>query len=164
MQKDALGTILNAMRQEGKRDNPPSLILAEVVASPPDIVIRFNGIEVDKDNIYIADYLLKDYKRKFYVNKNDTDVEGQSGTLNLDLDTNEGSFLGKTLLASDGDSYGAETHLHDLDFWKTTGNLFTINDGVISFNSTLQPGDLVAVMPTYDRQSYFILSRVVSMA
>lgn len=160
MQKDALGTILNAMRQEGKRDNPPSLILAEVIASPPNIVIKFNGIEVDKDNIYIADYLLKGYKRKFFANKSDTDVEGQSGTLNLDLDTNEGGFTGLTLPKSDGDP----PHLHNLDFWKTTGNKFTINDGVLTLNSTLQPGDLVAVMPTYDRQSYFILARVVSMA
>ncbi|KXS42842.1 MAG: hypothetical protein AWU54_1190 [Candidatus Frackibacter sp. T328-2] len=159
MQEDPLGKILGAMRQEGKRDNPPSLILAEVVASPPDIIIKFNGIEVDKDNIYIADYLLKEYKRKFYVNKSDTDVEGQSGTLNMDMDTNEGSFTGLTKPKSDGDP----AHLHDLDFWKTTSNKFKINDGVITLNSTLQPGDLVAVMPTYDRQSYFILARVVSM-
>lgn len=55
--------LLSAMQRQGASTNPPGIKLAEVVAPPPNIVIKMGDLQVDKDNIYIADYLLPGYRR-----------------------------------------------------------------------------------------------------
>lgn len=62
--RDPYSELLSAMQRQGKSVNPKSIKLAEVVAPPPDIVIKMGDLQVDKDNIYIADYLLSGYTRK----------------------------------------------------------------------------------------------------
>lgn len=61
--------LLSQMRKQGKSVNPPGIRLAEVVAPPPNIVIKMGDLQVDKDNILIADYLLPGYKRTASQNR-----------------------------------------------------------------------------------------------
>jgi len=54
--------LLSQMRKQGKSVNPPGIRLAEVVAPLPEIIIKMGDLQIDKDNILIADYLLKEEK------------------------------------------------------------------------------------------------------
>ena len=55
------------MQRQGAKDNPPSIQIASVVAPPPNLVIKIGELQVDKNNIYIADYLLADYQREISI-------------------------------------------------------------------------------------------------
>lgn len=59
--------MLTIMREQGARDNPPTIQVATVVSPPPGIAIVLGELQVDKDNILIADYLLPNYQRKITI-------------------------------------------------------------------------------------------------
>lgn len=65
MQDNPYSAIIGIMREEGSVHNPPSIMLAEVIAPPPDLLIKIGDIQIGKPNILIADYLLADYQRKY---------------------------------------------------------------------------------------------------
>ncbi len=121
--------LLSAMQRQGASVNPPTIKLAEVVSPPPDIIIKMGDLQVDKNNILIADYLLPGYKRNM-------------------SSTSEGDIISH----DDGDprAYSPYIVLEGLS-----------HSGQITFTDTLKPGDILAVMPTEDGQTYIILARVV---
>lgn len=125
--------LLSTMREQGKSVNPPSIKLAEVVSSPPEIIIKMGDLQIDKDNILIADYLLPEYKREITIPLTDSKSE-----------------MTQTSVGDHG------SHNHDV-------TKIEITDGKIQFNDTLKPGDIVVAMPTSDGQTYIILARVVSL-
>lgn len=43
---------------------PTAQSVGIVVAPPPDIIVRWNNIELTRENIYIAEYLLIGYRRE----------------------------------------------------------------------------------------------------
>lgn len=120
------------MKKQGATSNPPTIAIGEVISSNP-LVIRIGDLQIDKDNILITDYLLKDYKRKIKIP--------------------EATATGETNNVSVGD-HG--THKHSVD------NI-GINEVEITFLDTLKAGDRLAILPTSDKQNYIILARVVSM-
>lgn len=76
--------LINLMREQGSKYNPPGLILGEVKSPPPQINIKVGDIQLDKDNLYIADYLLPNYKRDYILEGtltlNDTSTYTTTGT------------------------------------------------------------------------------------
>ncbi|RXI70496.1 DUF2577 family protein [Clostridium tetani] len=92
-------TILDVMKKEGQNEKP-SISLGKVV-NPT--TIQVNDLQITKENLYFADYLLEGYKRKVTVNG--------------------------------------------------TSNTYITKD-------TLQQGDIVAVVPIHDMQTYIILAKV----
>lgn len=82
--------LLGMMREEGGAYNPPSILLSEVVTAEP-LTIKVGELQIDRDNLLVADYLL-----------------------------------------------------NNTEMW----------NGLVA-------GDLLAVMPTEDRQTFIILARVV---
>lgn len=145
--------MLGIIQEHGSKYNPPSIQLAEVLAPPPDLIIKLGDIQVDKKNILIADYLLSGYNRAYYAN----------GRL-IFKDENLGG-------ASDQNSC-QHPHSHNMKSIETDTYDYCIEgkgkDGsgddrnkFLWFNDTLFKGDLLAVMPTYDMQMYIVLARVV---
>lgn len=87
------------MRSKGAMDNPSSLQLGEVISINP-LVIKVGELQLDKDNLLIAEHLLT-HKRKFALNT--TSVSGSvscpdgSGTLN-NISISNGEFEFKSVL------------------------------------------------------------------
>ncbi len=130
MKDNPYSKIIEQMKKQGASSNPPSIEIGEVI-SPNPLTIKIGDLQVDKDNILIADYLLKEYKRKIKVPKV--------------------TATGETNSASVGD-HG--THKHDV---VKVG----INEVELTFLDTLKQGDRLAVWPTEDKQTYIIVARVV---
>lgn len=142
--------IIGLMMEQGSKYNPPSIQLAEVLVPPPDLIIKMGDIQVDKNNILIADYLLKEYKRSYYAN-------GKIVFNDSDCGTTDSYICGHT----------SQTHSHKVVSVKIDTEDYSVegkgkDDGkYLWFKDTVEKGDLLAVMPTCDMQMYIVLSRVV---
>ena len=55
--------IIDTMRKIAKNNNSPVMQIGKILASPPEIQVAYNGITLDKDEIYISEYLLMGYRR-----------------------------------------------------------------------------------------------------
>ena len=132
MKDNPYSKLIEQMKKQGATSNPPSVQIGEVI-SPNPLTIRIGDLQIDKDNILIADYLLKDYKRKIKIP--------------------EVVATGETNNVSVGD-HG--THKHSVD-------KIGINEVEIIYLDTFKQGDKLAVLSTEDKQTYIILARVVSL-
>jgi len=132
MKDNPYSKLIEQMKKQGATSNPPSVQIGEVI-SPNPLTIRIGDLQIDKDNILIADYLLKDYKRKIKIQ--------------------EVVATGETNNVSVGD-HG--THKHSVD-------KIGINEVEIIYLDTFKQGDKLAVLSTEDKQTYIILARVVSL-
>lgn len=131
MQDNPYVRIIDMMREEGCAFNPPAIMLAEVITPPPELLIKVGDIQIGTPNLLIADYLLNDYQRIM-----------QMATTSSNGTTNE-VFVGEPYC-----------HSHELT---TLG----FEPGTVKTIDTLKAGDVLAVMPTYDEQTYIILAKVV---
>lgn len=132
MKENPYSKMVELMKKQGATSNPPSVQIGEVI-SPNPLTIRIGDLQIDKDNILIADYLLKDYKRKIKIP--------------------EVVATGETNNVSVGD-HG--THKHSVE-------KIGINEVEITFLDTFKQGDKLAALSTEDKQTYIILARVVSL-
>ena len=55
--------IIDTIRKIAKNNNSPVMQIGKILASPPEIQVAYNGITLDKDEIYISEYLLMGYRR-----------------------------------------------------------------------------------------------------
>ena len=91
--------LFEEMRSKGALDNPSSLQLGEVISIEP-LIIKIGELQLDKDNLLIAEHLLT-HKRKFALNT--TSASGSvscsngSGTLN-NISISNGEFAFKSVL------------------------------------------------------------------
>lgn len=65
MKENPYSKLIEQMQKQGSISNPPSMQIGEVISSNP-LTIRIGDLQIDKDNILIADYL-KEYKRKIKI-------------------------------------------------------------------------------------------------
>lgn len=54
-----LSWLVDFIREQGKKHNPPSILLGTVVHAPPSLVIGAAGIQLDGDDLYVASDLMK---------------------------------------------------------------------------------------------------------
>lgn len=132
MKDNPYSKLIEQMKKQGATSNPPSVQIGEVI-SPNPLTIRIGDLQIDKDNILMADYLLKEYKRKVKIP--------------------EVTATGETNNVSVGD-HGI--HKHSVE-------KIGINEVEITFLDTFKQGDKLAIIPTSDRQTFIILARVVSL-
>ena len=132
MKDNPYSKLIEQMKKQGATSNSPSIQIGEVI-SPDPLTVRKGDLQIDKDNILIADYLLKDYRRKVKIP--------------------EATATGETNNVSVGD-HG--THKHSVD-------KIGVNEVEITFLDTLKQGDKLAILSTGDGQTYIILARVVSL-
>lgn len=112
------------MSRAGGKNNPPSLEIAVVIQEPPNLVIKIRELEIDNDNLLVADYLLENHSRRMAFQ--------------------DGSPTGATLVSGDH-SHGFASIGIDTDIY---------------MKCSLKKGDLVAVLPTADKQLFIILARL----
>ena len=55
---DPYNKILSLMREEGSFHNEPPFLIGEVISPLPDLKIKVDNIELDKDNLKIDKWLL----------------------------------------------------------------------------------------------------------
>ena len=58
MQKNPYISLLNLMEQVSRSSNSPSIQIGEILQSPPDIQVKYNGIVLTKEELWISHYLL----------------------------------------------------------------------------------------------------------
>ena len=61
--KNPYSQILGVMKRVSKKNNSPDIQIGKVLASPPDIKISYNGFVLEKEEIWISQYLLIGYER-----------------------------------------------------------------------------------------------------
>jgi len=61
--KNPYTTILRVMKDISEDANSPSIQIGKIIASPPEIQVSYNGIILDKKEIWISQYLLVGYER-----------------------------------------------------------------------------------------------------
>lgn len=140
-------TMIELFRQEGAKYNAPELNIGVVLTEEPNLTIESNGIQLDKDNLYIADYLLSGYKRSFK----------SSATTNI----NGGSVNGSTNKASVSE-HGS--HSHSINNININGAKCTASDGQITYEDRgLRKGDLVAMQQINKTNKFVVYCKVVSL-
>ena len=72
---DAYNKILNLMENHGGKYNPPSIDIGVVISNKP-MTIKIGDLQLTKDNLLIADFLLANYKRK--INISSTSASGNT--------------------------------------------------------------------------------------
>lgn len=67
MKENPYSKIIEIIKEKGSSNNPPGIRVGKVVSPPPNLAIKIDELQIDKDNILIADYLLKkdDYVRQY---------------------------------------------------------------------------------------------------
>jgi len=101
--KNPYGTILGVMAGVSKNTNSPSIQIGKVIAAPPEIKISYNGIILEKQEIWISEYLLVGYERKA-----------------------KGHIVSATQNRAGGGGYAQyESHNHDIDNDYTDNIIYT---------------------------------------
>ena len=121
---NAYSGIINIMREQGTKYNAPALMLGEVISSEP-ILIKAGDIQLDKDNLYIADYLMPDYSREASL----------TGSISFSSSNVGGSTDARTFEHSHtiaSHSHTVEAHSHTVDSHSHTA---TVDDKTGSTNS-----------------------------
>jgi len=64
-----------------QNNNSPSIQVGKIIASPPDIKVSYNGIVLEKEEVWISQYLLIGYARtgKGHIISATQDAAGGSG-------------------------------------------------------------------------------------
>jgi hypothetical protein len=97
------GKLLDIMAGVGKDVNSPSIQIGKVITPPPEIKISYNGITLEKEEIWISKYLLVDYER-----------------------TAKGHIASATQNRAGGGGYAQyESHNHDIDNDYTDNIIYT---------------------------------------
>jgi len=63
VRENPYGTILGVMAGVGKNNNSPSIKIGKIISPPPEIQVSYNGIMLDKKDVWISEYLLIGYVR-----------------------------------------------------------------------------------------------------
>ena len=143
MKDNPYSKMIEIMKRQGASLNPPSIQIAEVIEPPPNLIVKVNDLQIDKDNILIADYLLKEHQRKITI-------RGER------IKFRKNNPVGETEISSN--------HSHPLKYIDVDVVPIEIDakaeSSYIQTEDTLKKGDLLAVMPVQDRQLYIILARL----
>ncbi len=143
MKENPYSKMIEIMKRQGASLNPPSIQIAEVIEPLPNLIVKVNDLQIDKDNILIADYLLKEHQRKITI-------RGER------IKFRKNNPVGETEISSN--------HSHPLKYIDVDSVPIEIDakaeSSYIQTEDTLKKGDLLAVMPVQDRQLYIILARL----
>ena len=135
MHENPYQNMLNIIKNVSVNNNTPSMRIGQVVSPPPNIQIQYNGIILDKRELWINDYLLPSHSR-----------------------TKQGHIVSATKTAAGGGGYAEyASHNHSID------NDYTDTD--ITTDSDLKVGYYVALYPLQDSvdntaQQYIVLCHI----
>lgn len=64
MKENPYNKLLSIMKDTSLNNNSPSIQIGKIITPPPEIQVSYNGIILDKNDIWISDYLLIGYRRE----------------------------------------------------------------------------------------------------
>ncbi|MBV7275454.1 DUF2577 domain-containing protein [Clostridiaceae bacterium UIB06] len=64
--EDSYSKLINIIKQHGAAYNPPSIDIGVVISNSP-LTIKIGDLQLTKNNLLIADFLLPNYKRKMSI-------------------------------------------------------------------------------------------------
>jgi hypothetical protein len=140
--KNPYSDIVKIMQDQGAKYNTPYIQLG-VVISPDPLTIQVGDLQVSKDNLMVADYLLPNYARKYTATGNIQLTESGS------IGATDGTVVGP---------YGSHTH----NVITTNLNTNNTQNGDITLTDGFNANDVVALSPTLDGQTYIVFARLVS--
>ena len=135
MKENPYQQLLGIMAGVSQNNQSPTLVIGKVISDLPNIKIQYNGIVLDKNDLWINDYLLTNHTR-----------------------THKGHIVSATQYRSGGGGYALfESHNHDID------NDYT--DTETTTDSDLKEGYYVAMFPIQDstdgtKQKYVVLCHI----
>lgn len=95
---DAYTEILQHMRTQGMKYNPPTVQLGKMITSN---ILSLGDLQITKKNLLVADYLLPNYKRKIKIpSTNATGTAGEHSISSIGIPDGEISYT-DTLKAGD---------------------------------------------------------------
>lgn len=145
--------LVNTMRKEGARNNPPSMGVGVVKTVSP-LTISVNDLTLYEDDVYISDMLLDNYTRHGVITGNATGSE--TGSLNSETQNTSGG--------SGDSSFASHNHAISNSYSSSTNyNNFT-GEFDITIETCLKVGDLVALIPVNTMSRYIVLCKVVALA
>lgn len=155
--------MINLIKKTGAAYNPPSIMIGEVIMDEP-LTIRIGELEITKENILVADYLMKGYTR---TNKQEEITcsmykkvfETIPKSYDHDYSLEGANSGGPVKIVGTNPLNKMEIKLNSS--WSEE-ELFE-NDSKITLTDGLKTEDLVAVMPTYDMQKYLVLARILEI-
>lgn len=63
MRENPYSTILGIVKNTSINANSPSIQIGKIISPPPEIQVSYNGIILDKKDVWISEYLLTGYSR-----------------------------------------------------------------------------------------------------
>lgn len=144
--------IISIMREQGAKNNPPSIMLGKVVNINP-LLVQVGDIQLDKDNLYVADYLMPNYKRNLKT----------SFDLNLAIDGTTSSKTLDTVYITDSEhDFGGHNHgSHNHSFSKNINKKVEVNAPAYFTDSGLKSGDLVAIQQVHNTSKFIVFCKLV---
>ena len=131
-----------------KTHRPVEIGIGQVIQAPPELVIAWNGIPIEKEQIYIDQFLLPQYRR---LSKGETKLPQVEGTIKTNTQTRRGG--------SGEPSYTSHSHKVNDDYKADAEGEYQAS--VIYTDCGLQVGDYVAMLPINDGQNFIVLSKLV---
>lgn len=124
--------------------------LGAVTASPPEIRIKIDNmpIELEADDLIIAEHLMKHSRKVMLTNSGNTSLSSASVSEKV-----EDALVG-----------GPYQHTHDITQVTLNAGNFTLTEGTLTFLDELKEGDKVIVASANQGQTYFVLDRVYTIA
>lgn len=171
------------MRQSGSHLNSPDIMLAEVITPPPNLTIKVGDIQLDKDQLLVADYLLNEYQRAYYM----------EGVMHFEADTATGTLSGETHIKAhshsvSGTGYAGagvsgtahsvdhDHRIKDLKITTKKDKFYAHGDGedpvrnngsaekkYLTFKDTLKKDDLLVVQQLPGTEKFVIYCRVKTL-
>lgn len=136
MNKDPLLQCLNVFEGIARNNLPPTMAIGKVLAPPPEIQVAYKDFILDKNDVWISEYLLVGYER-----------------------TAKGTIKSETQPRGGGGGYAAyESHTHEINNPYTDNIIYTdtlkVGDYVSIFPLQQTEGDT---------QQYLILDKIVHL-
>lgn len=127
--------LLDVIKSTSINNNSPSMQIGQIINPPPEIQISYNSIILDKNDIWISDYLLSGYRREA-----------------------KGHLVSATQNRSGGGGYAEfASHNHDIDNDYTDDIAYTDTLKIGDFVA------IMPMIDTDDNttQTYIVLDRIV---
>lgn len=141
-------SLIEIIREQGSFNNSPCVIIGEILSPPPNIAIKVGDIQLDKDNLYIADYLLQDYKRKIQIKEE------------AKLSHGGGSVLGKTSSASISE-HGS--HNHNVNSLDVINADVDVRGYLVNKDCLLKKGEKVSLQQISGTNQFIVFNRLVRL-
>ena len=146
--EQSIGLMVADMHKIAHSHRPVEIGLGVVTQAPPELVIMWNGIPLTKENLYIDQFLLPNYRR---LSKGETKLPEVKGAIRTNTQTRRGG----------GGDPAFRSHSHKVnDDYKADAE-GEYQASVIYTDCGLQVGDYVALLPINDAQQFIVLSKLV---